>query len=177
MASSTERPAVDYPEVNDLPLEGVLAQPRIEVRKGVRQLYLYDGSRLVRNFPVGLGFDPVGDKQREGDGCTPEGHFVVCVRNDKSKYFLSLGISYPNLEDARRGRRDGLISDEEFDRIAESAARGVRPPWDTALGGEIFIHGEGSGRDWTLGCVALDNPAMRELFDATPLGTPVAILP
>ena len=43
------------------------------------------------------------------------------------------------------------------------------------LGGEIFIHGRGSGSDWTWGCIALDDPEMKELFDAIPVGTPVVI--
>ncbi len=51
------------------------------------------------------------------------------------------------------------------------------PPWNTRLGGEIFIHGRGSGSDWTLGCVALDDADMKELYDAVSLGTPVIIHP
>ncbi len=56
-------------------------------------------------------------------------------------------------------------------------ARKRTPPWDTALGGEIFIHGGGTSGDWTAGCVALDNADMQELFDSVPLGTPVRIEP
>jgi hypothetical protein len=52
---------------------------------------------------------------------------------------------------------------------------GRRPPWKTALGGEIGIHGGGSGLDWTWGCIALENEAVAELFPVLPLGTPVRI--
>ena len=51
------------------------------------------------------------------------------------------------------------------------------PPWDTPLGGEIFIHGGGSGSDWTWGCVALDDDDVRELYRAVRVGTPVTIEP
>ncbi len=69
----------------------------------------------MRTYRVGLGFSPVADKQREGDGATPEGEFYVFVKNDKSAYYLSLGVSYPNVEDAERGLRDGLITKAQYD--------------------------------------------------------------
>ena len=40
----------------------------------------------------------------------------------------------------------------------------TRPPWGTALGGEICIHGGGNTRDWTAGCIALSDENIRELF-------------
>ena len=83
---------------------------------------------VVRTYQVGLGFNPVPDKQREGDGATPEGDFYVFMKNDKSAYYLSLGISYPNIEDADRGLRDGLISQKEHDAIVKAIQRkGPRP--------------------------------------------------
>jgi L,D-peptidoglycan transpeptidase YkuD (ErfK/YbiS/YcfS/YnhG family) len=51
------------------------------------------------------------------------------------------------------------------------------PPQTTRLGGEIYIHGRGSRSDWTLGCIALDDDAMKELYDAIPVGTVVRIEP
>jgi L,D-peptidoglycan transpeptidase YkuD (ErfK/YbiS/YcfS/YnhG family) len=53
--------------------------------------------------------------------------------------------------------------------------RQARPPQNTRLGGDIFIHGNGSQGDWTWGCVALDDPDMKELFDAVPLKAKVVI--
>ncbi len=49
------------------------------------------------------------------------------------------------------------------------------PLQNTALGGEIYIHGGGSAGDWTWGCVALKNEEIKELFDALPVGTIVKI--
>jgi murein L,D-transpeptidase YafK len=101
----------------------------------------------------------------------------VCIKNPHSQYLLSLGINYPNSVDAARGLEAGLISQAEHDRIVRAEKRGVCPPWNTRLGGEIFIHGRGAGSDWTLGCVALDDDAMRRLFAEVEVGTPVHIAP
>lgn len=90
---------------------------------------------------------------------------------------LSLGISYPNVRDAERGRSDGRISKEEARAIARAEGSGRCPPWDTALGGEIYIHGRGASADWTWGCIALDDPDMAELYAAVSVGTEVEIVP
>jgi murein L,D-transpeptidase YafK len=126
---------------------------------------------------VGLGSNPKDNKTRQGDGCTPEGSFYVCVKNPNSSYYLSLGLSYPNKEHAERGLRGRLITRAQYDRIINALEARSRPPWDTPLGGEVFIHGHGSKSDWTLGCVALENDDMKELFDVIPKGAPVIIEP
>jgi murein L,D-transpeptidase YafK len=162
---------------NSRPLKLPLARPRLLVRKAARRLVLYDGDKAVRVYRVVLGFAPEGDKEREGDGRTPEGDFYVCTKNDKSRFHLSLGLSYPNMAAAERGLRDKLITREEYERIMIALRNGQRPPWDTALGGEIMIHGGGTASDWTLGCVALENQLVGELFEAVPLSTPVRIEP
>ena len=164
-------------DVNKAPLRLPLTEPRIVVCKRKRELTLYSNDKPVRVYPVGLGFTPVGDKARQGDGCTPEGSFYVCVRNDKSHFYLSLGLSYPNKEHAARGLRDGLITRPQYNTIISALQRAERPLWDTELGGEIFIHGNGSQTDWTAGCVALDDENMKILFDIIPTGTPVLIEP
>jgi murein L,D-transpeptidase YafK len=154
-----------------------IEKPRIIVYKKARKLELYSGKSLVRTYRVGLGFNPVADKQREGDGATPEGEFYVFVKNNRSAYYLSLGVSYPNVEDADRGLRDGLITKAEHASIVEAIKKKKAPPQYTKLGGLIYIHGNGAGSDWTLGCVALENNEMKELYDAVTVGTPVTIKP
>ncbi len=150
---------------------------RIVVLKADRKLEVYRDANLLHRFRVGLGNTPVGDKERSGDGKTPEGSFYVCVKNPRSRFYLSLGISYPAAGDAARGLREGLINQAEHDRIVSAQKLGRTPPWDTRLGGEIFIHGNGSGSDWTLGCVALDDADMKTLFDLIEVGTRVDIRP
>lgn len=152
-------------------------RPRIEVFKSARQLRYYDASGAVRERAVALGSNPGPPKEREGDGATPEGEYFVCAKNPQSKYFLSLGLSYPGPRDAERGRAAGIISEAERAEIGRAHAESRPPPWKTALGGEIFIHGGGTGTDWTQGCVALDNADMAELYALIEVGTPVIIRP
>ena len=164
-------------DVNKSPLKLPLVNPSIQVTKSKRELALYSDEKLVRRYTVGLGFSPKDDKARQGDGRTPEGSFYVCVKNPQSSFYLSLGLSYPNKEHAERGLRDRIITRAQYNEIMSALQRRERPPWDTPLGGEIFIHGNGSQSDWTWGCVALDNDNMKELYDAIPKGTTVVIKP
>ena len=154
-----------------------LKDPRIVVFKSRRLLELHSEGSVVRTYRVGLGLNPVDDKKRQGDRATPEGDFYIFTKNDKSAYFLSLGVSYPNIEDAERGVRDGLISRAQHDAIVRAIKRKTAPPQHTALGGDIYIHGNGASSDWTWGCVALENKDIRELYDAVGVGTPVTIKP
>jgi murein L,D-transpeptidase YafK len=151
--------------------------PRIVVLKSKRQLKLYSASSLVRTYKVGLGLNPVDDKKRQGDRATPEGEFYIFTKNNKSAYYLSLGLSYPNVEDGERGLRDGLISRAQHDAIVKAIKRKASPPQNTALGGDIYLHGNGASSDWTWGCVALENEDIRELYDAVRVGTLVTIKP
>ena len=138
---------------------------------------LFDGDQLIRHYKIVLGFSPKGDKETEGDGRTPEGEFFVFTKNPKSKFHLSLGLSYPSREDAERGLKEGLISQDEYAEIVAAIAEERMPLQKTKLGGEIYIHGGGTASDWTEGCVALDNDEMAELFEAIPVGTKVTIIP
>jgi murein L,D-transpeptidase YafK len=151
--------------------------PRIVITKHQRILEVFDGEKLIKTFRISLGFTPVGDKEREGDGKTPEGDFYIFTRNPKSQFYVSLGISYPGIEDAERGLRTGLISSKEHDAIVEAVREKKMPPQNTALGGLIYLHGGGTGKDWTYGCAALADEDIRELFNAVPVGTPVSIVP
>jgi murein L,D-transpeptidase YafK len=159
------------------PLELPIEKPRIVVHKSERKLELFSNQKLLRTYRVGLGFSPVADKKQEGDGATPEGEFYIFVKNNKSAYYLSLGVSYPNAEDAERGLRDGLINRSQHDTIIEAIRKKVAPPQYTKLGGLIYIHGHGSANDWTWGCVALENEDIKELYEAVAVGTPVIIQP
>ena len=130
---------------------------RIVVEKAERKMHLMHGPIKLRSYDVGLGFAPVGDKVQEGDGKTPEGVYYVDRRNPQSQFYLSLGISYPNEAD-----------------IAEAKALGVDP------GGDIFIHGrpkkyQSDLIDWTLGCIAVTNREMREIYSMVELGTKIVI--
>lgn len=132
---------------------------RVVIYKDRRKLYLLSGEDVVETFKIGLGGNPVGPKQFEGDGKTPEGSYIIDRRNPNSSYHLSLGISYPNQQDA------------EY-----ALSQGRRP------GGDIFIHGRagenrGKGRDWTAGCIAVKDRHIEKIYMMVQDGTQVDIFP
>ena len=154
-----------------------LKKPEIVIKKKHRSLEVYDDGKLIKSFTVVLGFTPAGDKEIEGDGKTPEGEFYVFTKNPESRFHLSLGLSYPSKDDAKRGFANGLINNVERDQIKMAIKTRSMPPQKTALGGEIYIHGGGVDSDWTDGCIALKNDDIEELFSSIPVGTKVTILP
>ena len=149
----------------------------IIIKKSERLLQLWQRDTLAVQYPVGLGFSPQGDKQKEGDGNRREGSYYICMRNEKSRFYKSFGLSYPNSEDAKKGLEAGLIDITTYDLINQKINESSCPPWHTALGGEICIHGHGSHSDWTQGCIAVENSVMDVLWQLCPLGTAVIILP
>jgi murein L,D-transpeptidase YafK len=130
----------------------------VQVHKTDRKMYLLHNDTVLKTYDVALGFAPVGHKQVEGDGRTPEGTYWISHKNPKSSFHLSLGISYPN--DADR---------------AYARSIGERP------GGDIFIHGGPTQRvfqrDWTAGCIAVTNRQMEVIYSMVNPGTPIHILP
>lgn len=160
------------------PLPDVLIDPAVVVEKGARRLTVYSDGAPVKGYRVVLGSAPMFHKLREGDGRTPEGEYYVCSRNPDSRHHRSMGLSYPNTEDADAALQSGLISRREYRAIEDAIRHLRRPPWKTPLGGEIMIHGGGTAAgDWTEGCIALDDTDAAELHVALPLGTPVTIVP
>lgn len=129
----------------------------IRVDKSERRMTLLRDGRIVKSYRVLLGDAPVGHKRQQGDERTPEGRYRITFRNDKSRFHLSLRVSYPNEADRRQAR-----------------VRGVDP------GGDIMIHGgtpPGYSRDWTDGCIALSDAQIEEVWRLVPVGTPIEISP
>lgn len=154
------------------PLQGVW----VHVDKSDHRLVLYSGDTAVKRYRAGFG-DPAGDKVQQGDRKTPEGTFRIVTRNPRSRFHLFLGLSYPSAEDAARGLEAGLVSTREAARIREADKAKRQPPWDTTLGGAIGIHGEGGSSDWTLGCIAVENHEIEELWGVLPMGAKVVVVP
>lgn len=135
---------------------------QVMVNKGKRRLYLLSGRTVLKAYDIGLGNVPVGHKRFEGDGKTPEGIYFIDRFNPKSRYHLSVGVSYPDPQDKA---------------YAESLGR--QP------GGDIFIHGwgpEGNAlapkkRDWTAGCIAVKDEEIEEIFAMVRPGVPIVITP
>lgn len=124
---------------------------------------LADG-KVIRTYHVALGTGGLAPKQQEGDARTPEGHYIIDTRNGESHYHKALHVSYPNAEDRKRAVQAGV-----------------------APGGAIMIHGLPNGKgyigsahrlyDWTLGCIAVTDAEIDEIWTMVPVGTPVEIRP
>jgi murein L,D-transpeptidase YafK len=135
----------------------IVTANHVVVHKAQRKLYLYNGNRLLGEYKVALGLNPVGTKERERDFRTPEG-------NTRSDYFLSIQVSYPDKNDELRAKKNH---------------------W--APGGSIMIHGSPNtpkhpatyyaSNDWTDGCIALSNSDMVEVWLRTQDSIPIDIYP
>ncbi|WP_216844729.1 L,D-transpeptidase family protein [Rhodanobacter sp. L36] len=147
----------------------------ITVYKAKRML-VYQGDGVSRSFRIGLGSSPVGPKRVQGDRKTPEGVYFIAHKNPHSQFYLSLAISYPDRPDVLAAQQAHRLSKKEYDAIDTAIRRHVLPPQNTALGGDIFIHGRGSSSDWTWGCVALDDRDMTFLFEHVQVGDKVTIV-
>jgi murein L,D-transpeptidase YafK len=127
-------------------------------------LELLAGGKVIRTYKVALGQGGLAPKQRQSDGRTPEGHYIIDARSAESHYHKALHVSYPNAEDRKR-----------------AASLGVSP------GGDIMIHGLPNGKgyigaahrlyDWTLGCIAVTDDEIDAIWNLVPVGTPVEIRP
>ena len=148
VAAAMAAPVLAGPPVADM----------IVVFKASRRLVLYSHGQPIRDYDIGLGWAPAGDKEFEGDGRTPEGSYYINRRNPNSAFHLSLGISYP-----------------DPNQQAAAVADGRNP------GGDIFIHG-GAGKrrqrgDWTAGCIAVSDREIEEIWQMVPDGALVVIQP
>ncbi len=149
----------------------------VVLRKSARNLALCNRGSLVESYQMGLGFAPIGDKQVEGDGKTPEGVFYIPQLVPNSDYYKAFLVSYPDKADATRGIAGGIITQAQKSAIDQAQDQCGTPPQSTGLGGWIEIHGEGGDSDWTLGCAALDNEAIDVLWARLGVRDTIVILP
>lgn len=149
----------------------------VVVTKHLRRITLCQGATARGSYCVGLGSAPVGDKEREGDRRTPEGVFYIPRRLPTSQYYKAFLISYPDASDAARGLSQGIITQAEYNAIIAAQNARTEPPQNTGLGGLVEIHGNGSGADWTWGCVAADDTTIDVLWPVLGVGDTVVILP
>jgi murein L,D-transpeptidase YafK len=136
----------------------------ILILKKDHRLELLEGGKVIRTYRVALGQGGLAAKEHEGDALTPEGHYVIDAKYPVSHYHKALHVSYPNAKDRQR-----------------AAKLGVSP------GGSIMIHGLPNGQswigaahrlyDWTLGCIAVTDEEIDEIFKLVAVGTPVEIRP
>lgn len=136
----------------------------VVVQKSQRQLQLIAEGRIVRTFPIALGKNPVGHKQYEGDGRTPEGRYLLDWRNPRSRFYKSIHISYPNRQDYERALRRGHVPGHAI------MIHGI--PNEFSQAPELF-----EAIDWTEGCIAVSNEAIEEIWRMVSNNTPIEIYP
>ena len=140
----------------------------IEVFKQQRQLKLKHHDQIIRSYPIRLGFNPIGHKQFEGDGKTPEGTYTIDWRNPQSAYYKSLHISYPNPNDLTYAKQ------RQKSAGGDVMIHGTVPTPATALPASSTYMPR---KDWTLGCIAVTNADMDEIWQLVKNGTQIIIHP
>ena len=144
--------------------EGGAAIDLIIVEKKKRTMYLYKDNKVQNTIPVSLGKNPVGPKEQKGDNKTPEGTFWISRKLCSPKYYRSLCISYPRVEDKKRAAQKGVSPGGNITIHAQ-------PTWNADGKGDSYT----LAHNWTQGCVAVTNDAMKQLWYAVREGVPIII--
>lgn len=136
---------------------------KVFVDKSERVLKLLSDDKVIKTYHIALGDSPAGHKRQQGDERTPTGSYKLDYKNEKSSYYRSIHVSYPNASDKAQARK-----------------RGVSP------GGDIMIHGQKNGfghlaaltqkRDWTDGCIAVTDGEMDEIMSVYKAGMLIEIV-
>jgi murein L,D-transpeptidase YafK len=148
-----------------------------------RVLKVMQGDAEMEVFPrVAIGARGADTDKSRGDKKTPLGEYRIGWVNENSKFHRFLGLTYPNVDNAKRAYRDGIIGEETVRTIMRAEMEEGIPPQNTALGGQIGIHGLGAADrqihdvfDWTSGCIALTNDEIDRLYKWVRKGTLVVI--
>jgi murein L,D-transpeptidase YafK len=137
---------------------------KVLILKSAHQLQLISEGEPLKTYRISLGKVPKGQKLREGDKRTPEGLYWLDWRKVSDSYNLSMHISYPNISDSARARREG-VNPGSMIMIHGTPVNDEYPEWYFQT------------LDWTDGCIAMRNTDMRELWDLVKDGTMVEIRP
>jgi len=148
---------------------------KVVVIKSAHRLEVYYEDSLIDSYRVGLSQRGLGPRETWADELTPEGKFLIASMQRQSVFGprqMLLDTSAQSLADyleehGEKGRvrlADWEAKHGALNSIWEvydfNEAHPEQPIWN-----DILIHGGGSGRDWTLGCIALDDADLVELFD------------
>ncbi|MEP7107973.1 MAG: L,D-transpeptidase [Ferruginibacter sp.] len=140
----------------------------IIIDKSDYELKVFDEEGWYATYPIVFGSKDLGDKMKEGDKKTPDGHFKVIQKKIHTKWSYELLLDYPN--------------QACFQRFNERKQRGLLSK-DARIGGGIAIHATRPEEEWTVdnfynwtdGCVSVKYTEMKDLFSYIPVGTPVTI--
>lgn len=147
------------------------------------QLSVMQNSKTHVTFnDIAIGRGGVAKNRRQGDKKTPLGEFQISWVNPSSRFRLFFGLNFPTMEYASDALSQGLISSETYAEIEHASYQQLLPPQNTALGGNLGIHGVGNGNptvhqrlNWTEGCIALSNQQIEQLAKWVRIGTKVVI--
>jgi lipoprotein-anchoring transpeptidase ErfK/SrfK len=131
-------------------------QPVIVIHRGSNRLYLYNGVRLVRTFPVATG---------QAIYPTPLGHFQIVVKQLNPWW-------YPPTQDAwARGLKP----------VPPGPGNPLGTRWMGLSAPGVGIHG--TSEPWSIGhseshgCIRMQVPSAEWLYTRVQVGTPVFIIP
>lgn len=158
--------------------------------KHLYRMQLYYSGKLIKTYIIGLGQEPIGHKQQQGDNRTPEGDYRIIEKavgpfNETNPYLGTrwMRINYPNNTDAKSGLDKKYISQDEYNKIVAQNKAGLQPLKTTKLGGGIGIHGwYGSWpgddkQDLTWGCITMQNDQVEDLYPRVGVQTRLIIWP
>lgn len=143
--------------------------------KSSHYLELWENGVMTKSYMVTSGAAE-GDKERQGDYKTPLGYFYIWEKKVSDSLKEELCLNYPNIEDAKRGYKEGLISRETKNHIIEACRTLSKPTGGTPLGGAIEVHGNGELMDATRGCIGVYNEWMKDIYDIMQVGDRVYIV-
>ena len=139
------------------------------VEKSKYKLSIMIDSITVKAYPVVFGGNPIDDKLKQGDKCTPEGKFKIRTKYPHQSWSKFIRIDYPNEDSWAKHKQAKAVN-----KIPENAN----------IGGEIGIHGVPEGMDylidnrinWTLGCISMKNIDVEEIYPYLNENTEVKIV-
>jgi lipoprotein-anchoring transpeptidase ErfK/SrfK len=134
----------------------VKSEPVIVIHRGINRLYLYNGTRLVRVFPVATG---------QAAWPTPLGHFQIVVKQKNPWWFP------PTQDSWAAGAQP----------VPPGPGNPLGTRWMGLSAPGVGIHG--TDEPWSIGhseshgCIRMQVPSAEWLYNRVRIGTPVFIVP
>lgn len=155
--NETSNNNIETPETTLKQLLPKDAKINILIDKSDYTLSVIANDKLVKEYKVVFGGNPVDDKHKEGDKRTPEGVFGMRDKYPHRSWSKFIWIDYPN--------------EASWKKFKKRKAAGIIKEGET-IGGEVGIHGVPDGMDhmvdtkqnWTLGCVSMKNKDVNEIY-------------
>jgi lipoprotein-anchoring transpeptidase ErfK/SrfK len=142
--------------VKTLPATAAKSEPVIVIHRGINRLYLYNGTYLVRIFPVATG---------QAAWPTPLGHFQIVVKQKNPWWFP------PTQDSWAAGAQP----------VPPGPGNPLGTRWMGLSAPGVGIHG--TSEPWSIGhseshgCIRMQIPSAEWLYNRVRVGTPVFIIP